>query len=102
MSQIDEIQRTLADYISKDSDFKVKITEDIGKIKTEIEGIRVQTTYTNGSVKNLKAWKEKQENVTALTNGKVIGALMVIGFIWTIASQFIWKYIMQIFFNHIK
>ena len=59
MSQIDEIQRTLTDYISKDNDFKVKITEDMGTLKTKVSEIVIQTTYTNGSVKNLKAWKKQ-------------------------------------------
>ena len=119
MSQIDEIQRTLTDYISKDNDFKVKITEDIGTLKTKVSEIVVQTTYTNGSVKDLKAWRiehDKQENVknklddikdtqaevkTAYRDGKLYVIIMIFSIlgsgIWAIASQII----ANLFSNHL-
>ncbi len=115
--RIDDIYKTLIEYIQKDNEDKSKIKEalekgqsslksDLIEIKGKVQSIEEQTKKTNGRVTTLELTTTSlQENnqkrvIVSRVNWKwVSGIGAIVTFVWSFVSVFVYKWIENHFYK---
>ncbi len=100
-SRIDDIYKTLIDYIKQDSSDKQIIIRDVQFVKDKVVSVEEQTKKTNGRVTKLESADFRAQLQTEFTKGKTWVILALFGLIWAMVSNVGYNVLANLIASHI-